>query len=309
MQAAGGSGESSENGSTTEVTSHAADKKRRGLRVLLVEDLEVSREMMTKILKQHGHAVVAARDGREAVAAFERQAFDVVLMDVQMEGMNGVEATQIIREKEKATGGHTRIVAMTAHESEAIQQHLLEAGMDAHMAKPCDIDRLLEVLEGSSATFSTSTATSAARLVSGAGGAEAGKESFEETLRFEETLLRRAGGDRKLLIGSIRLFQAEYPKKIKEARKAMATRDGQALAETAHAVKGLAGNFDAGETRDAAKRLEASGHSSDFAGAKAALAALEKEIAALEQRLKAVASGGGRNSGAKKSRRVPGGRK
>ena len=85
------------------------------LRILLAEDGLVNQKVAVDLLEQRGHRVTVANNGQEAVAAFESATFDVVLMDVQMPAMDGFEATALIRAHEKASGGHTPIIAMTAH--------------------------------------------------------------------------------------------------------------------------------------------------------------------------------------------------
>ena len=267
----------------------------RPLRILLAEDLGVNRELMAKMLEKHGHTVVCAKNGREAVAAFGRETFDVVLMDLQMPEMNGIEATKIIRGKERTSGGHTRIVAMTAHESKGIRQHLLEVGMDAHIAKPFDMDRLIDILEGVVEPGDQKSETSLA----------AAAETGEGKNGFAEALLQRVGGDRKLLSGLTRLFRAEYPKKLKEAHQAIRKGDARALAGAAHAVNGLVGNFGAHEALAKAKSLEATGWNGDLTGASDTLAALEKDIAALEKNLDAVSAMARGTSAPKTPRRTP----
>ena len=266
-------------------------KKPRPLRILLAEDMEVNLELTKEILKKKGHTVVAARNGREAVSVFEREAFDVVLMDVEMPEMDGIEATRAMREKEKAAGGHTRIVAMTGHTTARDHKRLLEAGMDAHIAKPFEADALWEILEGDGERASQPAP------------AQATAESAAKD-EFESALLARVRGDRKLLDTLIRLFQAECPKKLKETRKAVAGRDARALAGAAHAVKGLVGNFGAKSALAAAGELEAMGWNGDLSAAGQAFDALENEIRALEGRLASVVV----KPTAKKSRK-PAGRK
>ena len=99
------------------------------------------------LLTKRGHHVTVAANGHEALAALERETFDVVLMDVQMPEMGGFEATTIVRAREKATGTHVRIVAMTAHVMTGDRDRCLRAGMDGYLAKPIDPDRLFAVVE------------------------------------------------------------------------------------------------------------------------------------------------------------------
>jgi CheY-like chemotaxis protein len=114
-----------------------------GLRILLAEDNLVNRMVALNILKKRKCKVSIAMNGSEAVDAFESGKFDVVLMDVQMPEMSGFEATALIREKEKAAGGHVPILAMTAHSMKGDREMCLEAGMDGYVSKPVKPDKLV----------------------------------------------------------------------------------------------------------------------------------------------------------------------
>ncbi len=129
------------------VLSNPVARPVRPLKVLLAEDNILNQRVAIGLLTKRGHPVTVAANGRETLAALERETFDVVLMDVQMPDMGGVEATTIIREHEKATGAHVRIIAMTAHVMTGDRERCLEAGMDGYLAKPIDPDRLFAVVE------------------------------------------------------------------------------------------------------------------------------------------------------------------
>jgi len=118
----------------------------RSLRVLLAEDNPVNRLLAVKLLEKDGHTVTTAADGREAVERLAREAFDVVLMDVQMPEMNGFEATAAIRARERGTGRHQFIVALTAHALRGDRERCLEAGMDSYVSKPISRASLAAVL-------------------------------------------------------------------------------------------------------------------------------------------------------------------
>src|SRR5262249_17849898 len=125
----------------------AGSKVSRTMRVLLAEDNEVNQRVAVGLLTRRGHTVGVAGNGRAAVRALQREAFDLVLMDVQMPEMDGLEATAAIRARERDTGGHVRIVAMTAHAMAGDRTRCLEAGMDGYLSKPIDQDRLFAVVE------------------------------------------------------------------------------------------------------------------------------------------------------------------
>ena len=116
------------------------------LRVLLAEDNAVNRKVATRMLETRGHQVVATTNGREALAALQKDTYDLVLMDVQMPEMDGLEATRAIRGLEQRTGFHQQIIALTAHAMIGDRERCLEAGMDGYLTKPLrpqELDLLL----------------------------------------------------------------------------------------------------------------------------------------------------------------------
>ncbi len=119
----------------------------RSLRILLAEDNLVNQKLAVKLLEKRGHLVTVANNGREAVEHFDAAAFDLVLMDMQMPEMDGVQATAAIRGRECLTGGHTPIIAMTAHVMNGDRERCFAAGMDAYLPKPVDSSALYHVIE------------------------------------------------------------------------------------------------------------------------------------------------------------------
>jgi CheY-like chemotaxis protein len=112
------------------------------LRVLLAEDNLVNQKVVTRLLEKRGHRVMVAGNGREALDALGRENFDLVLMDVQMPEMDGFETTAVIREKEKSSGVHQPVVALTANAMKGDRAQCLSAGMDAYLTKPIRSDEL-----------------------------------------------------------------------------------------------------------------------------------------------------------------------
>jgi PAS domain S-box-containing protein len=117
-------------------------------RILLAEDNVINQRLAVRMLEKRGHTVVVAADGNQALAALDREPFDLVFMDVQMPGMDGFEVTKALREKEKITGNHLRIVAMTAHAMKGDRERCLEAGMDGYIAKPIQVNELIQAIDG-----------------------------------------------------------------------------------------------------------------------------------------------------------------
>jgi CheY-like chemotaxis protein len=123
----------------------------RPLLVLLVEDNIVNQKVAARLLEKQGHKVVIAGNGREALAVLEaterdEQTFDLVLMDVQMPEMDGLEATTAIREREKSTDRHLPIVALTAHAMMGDRERCIAAGMDGYVTKPVQVQVLFQAI-------------------------------------------------------------------------------------------------------------------------------------------------------------------
>jgi CheY-like chemotaxis protein len=117
------------------------------LRILVAEDNAVNRLLVTSLLRKRGHTIVTAVNGREAVAAVTKVLFDIVLMDVQMPEMDGLEATTAIRKLEAVTGAHVPIIALTAHAMKGDREICLAAGMDEYLSKPINPTQLFALIE------------------------------------------------------------------------------------------------------------------------------------------------------------------
>ncbi len=119
----------------------------KSLHILLAEDNPVNQKLATRLLEKRGHRVVVAGNGKEALAALAQSSFDLVLMDVQMPEMDGIEATIAIREEEKLTGSHQTIIAMTALTIKGDRERCIGAGMDGYVSKPIDLKELDSALD------------------------------------------------------------------------------------------------------------------------------------------------------------------
>ncbi len=137
------------------VTRHSLRENSNHLRILLVEDNAVNQVLALRLLEKRGHTVAVAGNGKEALTALEKQSFDLVLMDVQMPEMDGFEATIAIREKEKTSGNHVPIIAMTAHAMVGDKERCLEAGMDDYISKPIRPEELNDFLKRHSLSVKT----------------------------------------------------------------------------------------------------------------------------------------------------------
>ena len=129
------------------ITRDTLRESRLSLRVLLAEDNVVNQRLAVRLLEKEGHRVVVAADGVMALEALEREPFDLILMDVQMPLMDGVETTAAIRKREKSSGAHIPIVAMTAHAMAGDRQRFLSMGMDGYVSKPIHSRDLFDIIE------------------------------------------------------------------------------------------------------------------------------------------------------------------
>jgi CheY-like chemotaxis protein len=139
--------QNSTEGSPPLITVHSMREPRGRLNILLAEDNAVNQKLAVRVLEKRGHTVVVAETGTAALETSEKQSFDLVLMDVQMPEMDGLEATVAIRKREKKSGKHVPIVAMTANAMIGDKERCLEAGMDGYVSKPLQIKELFEVIE------------------------------------------------------------------------------------------------------------------------------------------------------------------
>ena len=146
------------------VTRHTMRETQNRARILLAEDNAVNQTLAVRLLERRGFAVSVAEDGRAAIAGLEKDHFDLVLMDIQMPGMDGLEATLAIREKERRTGGHIPIVAMTANAMKGDQERCLAAGMDGYVSKPIRTAELFSVIERLLTNNGSALTTEAANL-------------------------------------------------------------------------------------------------------------------------------------------------
>ena len=129
------------------VTRHTLREEKHRIRILLAEDNAVNQTLAVRLLEKRGYAVTVAPNGRAAVEAFQIGGFELVLMDIQMPGMDGFEATAAIREREKLIGGHIPIVAMTAHALVGDQERCIASGMDGYISKPIRTSELFATIE------------------------------------------------------------------------------------------------------------------------------------------------------------------
>jgi CheY-like chemotaxis protein len=241
----------------------------RVLRILLVEDNPVNQRLAHEILRRRGHAVTLAAHGREALDRLAEASFDLVLMDVQMPEMNGLEATRAIRAAEAGSGRHLPIVAMTAHAMAGDRERCLAAGMDDYLTKPIRAEALITHVERM--TMSTDEAST---------GRQAPAFNLQEALE-------RVDNDEELLAEIAGLFLTDAPEMLEAVATAVAAGDADAVSRAAHRLKGSILTFGAAEAAAWAQSLEQTGRDFDLSGARADLARLTQAVARLRTALEA----------------------
>jgi len=250
------------------VTRHSLREARKHLHILLADDNAINRELSTRILSKRGHTISVVVNGKLAVEAVEKEKFDVVLMDVQMPEMDGLEATATIRAMEKNSGGHLPIIAMTAHAMKGDRERCLAAGMDGYISKPIRVQELLQITES----------------YAGSSGPIVMPDDQEDSIFDRNTALARIDGDAALFADLAQLFCEESDRMLSAVQAAVEAKNADELHRAAHFLKGSVATFAAKPALDAALKLEAIARSGDLSGADAAAVSLAEEI----RRLRAV---------------------
>ena len=263
----------------------------RPLHVLLAEDGLVNQQVAVGLLELAGHQVVVAGNGREAVSSLEKQTFDVVLMDVQMPEMDGLEATAAIRKREKKSGGHIPIIAMTAHAMKGDREICLAAGMDGYLTKPILAEAMYDALDKLVPTI----VEGERRRATGKDDAVSSPATIADMPVLDwEMAIQRVSGRPEFLVKMIELFFKECGRLMPEIRTAIDRRDAPGLWRGAHTLKGSADCFAARPVVESAQRLETIGRDSGWNGVEEAWVALQREVdrlvPALEAHLKDAAA-------------------
>jgi two-component system, sensor histidine kinase and response regulator len=187
--------------------------------------------------------------------ALAKNSFDVVLMDVQMPEMGGIEATGRIRELEHGTGRRLRIIAMTAHAMRGDRERCLAAGMDAYLSKPIEPASLFDAVEEHHAEFCAPVDPPPEAPP------EMPAEPQPTDLFDRAATLERLGGDAALLEEAMQMFVDDCPRRLDAIRAAVAGRDAERIYAEAHGLKGSAASLSASRVAEAARALEAVAHS------------------------------------------------
>jgi two-component system, sensor histidine kinase and response regulator len=280
----------------------------RSLKILAAEDTPFNQKFILRLLENWNHQTTLVENGRQALEAFKRESFDIVLMDVQMPEMDGLETTRKIREWEigrrKAEGGRRNeekelkaqssklngkdsdelsafsfqlsartkrvpIIAMTAHVVKGDRERCLEAGMDEYVSKPIDTDKLFEAIE----------------KLTNAPGIK--KSAAADPAAVDNTLLLKAfDGDWNFLKEVVEVFLDDYPRLLDNLRRSFNEGDCDTFMRSAHSLKGMLKNFRAENAAEVAFDLEKKGKEADLSGVQADIESLAAQIAEVDNTLR-----------------------
>jgi len=240
----------------------------RPLRVLVVDDNVVNQEFAAEAVRRLGHVVTTLESGAEALDVLAKRTFDVILLDIQMPGLDGLEVACRFRtmETRRSRGTRTPIVAVTAHTTREDRDRCTAAGFDAVLTKPATQSTLGAIIREVTGTAMPATIPAAPA----------------------DAILDAVGGNVRLLARVRDAFATQTPRLLASLHDAIAARDGEALYQTAHTLKGAISNFDVPQAIEATARLERAGKAADFTTADELLPELESAIHQLEERIEAA---------------------
>jgi CheY-like chemotaxis protein/HPt (histidine-containing phosphotransfer) domain-containing protein len=266
------------------------------LRILLAEDGLVNQRVAIGLLKNHGHEVMVANNGREAVELLDRQPYDVILMDVHMPDMDGFEATAVIRKKEQQSGNRIPIIAMTASAMKGDRERCLAAGMDSYVSKPIDPEQLYKALEAiapaseDEAIAASEDEATAPRDDENYSAPPASSPPVDaataDAIDLQEAR-HGIGNDPELINEIMQLLLEEGPKHMAGIHDGLAAGDAKLVHRSAHTIKGSLSHLAAKKAVELAFRVEKAGQNGDLQSAKAALPALEQEMSRVNAALRA----------------------
>ncbi len=263
------------------VTRHTIkESKKHKVQILLAEDSIVNQKVALKMLENLGYRADVVNNGQEALKALEFLPYDLVLMDVQMPLMDGLEATRVIRDESSAVLNHDiPVIAMTAHAMQKYRDKCLEAGMNDYITKPIQPDKLAAAME---------QWTSSAK-VSPEPGDQAEQKTRDRAVFEGSVFLDRLGGDESLAEEILEVFLHDAPRQIKALKGALDNSDADMVRLQAHTLKGASANIGASSFRDVAYQIETAGKEGDLAMAGMRFEKIEGEFEIFKE---AIASSG-----------------
>ena len=257
----------------TFVTRHSLQENRSRLRLLLAEDNPVNRSMIQHMLEKRGHFVKGVEDGHDVLRALDADAFDLILMDVQMPSLDGFKTTAIIREREQGTGRHIPIVALTAHAMRGDRERCLAQGMDGYVTKPIQMGTLLAAVEE---LVPRQEATPQALA----------PESQEPEAPSGEPIDRKRAmelmeGDEVLFAQALQVCVVDFEQQLATITAAMGRHDLPPVSRSAHRLKGGLSMIAAIPASHAAARLETLAANGDEEACVVAVKSLQAEFSRL----------------------------
>jgi CheY-like chemotaxis protein/HPt (histidine-containing phosphotransfer) domain-containing protein len=250
-------------------------------RVLVVDDIDANRRLAQALLRRFGHVSDVATGGLEAVEMALTGCYDIILMDVQMPDMDGIDATRRIRERLGTAS--PRVIAVTATVVAGIRERCLAAGMEDFLTKPIQFQALRAAIERSAEV----AALPAARIA----GPESIPAGAIDWRRIES--LQPFDPDGTMVAGAIASFLADAPGRIEAMRTAQSATDAAAVAAAAHALKGAAANIGAARLQELTQGIESLAREGNLAGARKAIGGLDKALAEARAALAARGKTGG----------------
>lgn len=255
----------------------------RPLRVLLAEDSPVNQKLAVGLLQKWGHSVTVANNGVEAVHQWGIGRFDLILMDVQMPEMDGLEATGEIRRREAESGGtHITIVAMTAHAMKGDRERCLESGMDEYVSKPVRAKQLkatLSELFASRADRPVGVVNSTKPTIARAAEADSADTNSTTGLWDKAAAMEVVGGDADLLAEIADAFIVEGPELLSALTRAQLDGDAAGIRSASHTLKGALRSVGALTTSDIASAMEQAGKARDLSESRQHLTAIRTQLA------------------------------
>ena len=253
-------------------------------KVLLVEDNEINQKVAIAILSKMNLKPDIAQNGAEAVGILESQTYDLILMDIQMPLMDGIEATKIIRDKNSKVINHdVPIIAMTAHALKGDREKCIAAGMDDYVSKPVKPGDLSEAISGQLSGFKRAEQ----RLKNEIPEAETVNSNIFDV----DSLMERISGDREFFEELVKLFIEDTPKHFESIKNAYKGKDVEKIQQIAHTIKGSAGNFGASSLQKVALSLEQTAQAGNLSRIGHLIDAVEMEFEILKKEIRKIKSG------------------
>jgi CheY-like chemotaxis protein len=240
----------------------------------------------SRMLQVLGHTVVLANNGKEALEIVTRENVDLVLMDVQMPEMDGLEATVAMRKHEKQMGvSRVPVIALTAHAIKGDQERCIASGMDGYLTKPINLEDLRRAIADPLPGWAVRPSSSEMKATEPVLVASPSELVQAETALDREAVLKRMNHNRELIGQVVMCFQEDVSSIINTLREAMNRRDGAELSRTAHSLKEAVGTLGAKGAFQAALTMERVGEEGKLSETPSAFATLEQELQHFQREL------------------------